>query len=492
MIERRYIACDLGAESGRVILGTLGGGRLELEEIHRFANGGARIFGTLRWDVLRIFEELKIGLCKVAARKIAVESLSVDSWGVDYALFNASQPLLALPYHYRDARTDETFAASLPKSELIFAETGIQFMQFNTVYQLVADVQQNAELLKIAEKFLNIADYLNFLFCGVACAEESMASTTQIYNPRTRTWSQKLIETFSIPAQIFPDVVPSGAKLGPLLPEVAAELDFADEVQVIATCSHDTGAAVAAVPAGDGDDWAYLSSGTWSLIGVELPEPLINDAAREHNFTNELGFGGSVRFLKNIIGLWILQECRRTWAQQNGELDYAELTHRAQAATPFRSLINPNAARFLKPGNMPEKIVSYCRETAQPVPEEPGAFGRCIVESLALLYRRTLDQLEKITGRTIRRLHVVGGGSKNSLLNQFTANAIEREVFAGPVEATAIGNVLIQAIALGQLRSLSELRRVVAESFPVQTFSPADAADWREASERFSKLNLLT
>jgi len=490
--EHCYIACDLGADSGRVILGKLESGWLTLEEIHRFKNGPAKIGGTFRWDVLRIFEELKTGLRKFAQKKIPAESLSVDSWGVDYVLLNSRQPMLALPHHYRDPRTEKTFAAALEGTgrDRIFLETGMQFMSLNTLYQLIADVEQNRDLLAVADKFLNMGDYLNFLFSGVARAEESLASTTQIYNPRTRAWSKELIRDFKLPETIFPEIVPSGTKLGPLTPEVAAETGLSG-IEVVATCSHDTGAAVAAVPA-EGEDWAYLSSGTWSLIGVELPAPLINDAVREHNFTNEAGYGGMTRLLKNIIGLWILQETRRAWEREGCPLDYPEIERLAEEAEPFRSLINPNATRFLTPGGMPEKIAAFCRETGQPAPETPGHFARCIYESLALRYRSTLEQLEEITGRKISRLHIVGGGSQSSLLNQFAANATGRAVLAGPVEATACGNVLIQALALGHLPDLAALRQVVRTSFSIRKYQAEQENEWKQAALRFEKLTHTT
>ncbi len=488
MNERHYLACDLGAESGRVILGRLAGGKVTLEEIHRFPNGAVKIAGSLRWDVLRIFDELKYGLRQLAARCLAVESFSVDSWGLDYVLSGAGQPMLALPYHYRDARTDRTYAAALksPGAELIFAETGIQFMPVNTLYHLLAEQENSPRVLEIAERFLTIADYLHFLFCGVAVIEESLASTTQLYNPVTRAWSERLIAEFALPRKIFPPIVPSGTRLGALLPEIAAELGL-EPCEVIATCSHDTGAAVAAVPA-SGDDWAYLSSGTWSLIGVELSAPLLTAAARAHNFTNEAGFGGTTRFLKNILGLWLLQECRRAWALDRRNYDYATLAAEAELATPFGALINPNDARFWKPDDMPEKIAAYCRETGQPAPETPGEFTRCIYESLALLYARTLGQLGEVTGRVISRLHIVGGGSRSRLLNQFAASATGCTVHAGPVEATALGNVLLQAVALGHLASLPALREVVRESFSIDRFEPQGRDEWRAAAARFAAL----
>lgn len=491
-MSRTYIACDLGAESGRVMLGHLDNGRLELEEVHRFSNGPSRVLGSLRWNVLRIFDELKIGLKKVAERGIKAESLSVDSWGVDYVLLHGDEPMLSLPYQYRDARTDATFNTALKKAtpEVIFEETGIEFMSINTLYQLLADVETHPELLNLAGRFLMIGDYFNYLFSGAAKAEESLASTSQVYNPRTRSWSKELVQIFGFPERLFPEVVPSGTVLAPVTAELIEETNLDTATQVIATCTHDTGCAVAAVPAEPGDDWAYLSSGTWSLIGLELPEPLINSDVQRANFTNELGLGGTSRFLKNIVGLWILQECRRAWAGAGIEYDYAQLTKLAEEAEPLRSLINPNDPRFLKPFDMPAKVQCFCEQTGQPVPETPGQFVRCIFESLALLYRQTLDEICAITGRTVRKLHIVGGGSKSRLLNHFAANATGRTVIAGPVEATAIGNVLIQAIALGHLESHAALRDTVRSSFPVETFEPADTGTWDAAYQRFKKLSI--
>lgn len=487
-MEKHYIACDLGAESGRVILGTLRDGRLTLEEIHRFANGATKIQNSLRWNIIRIFDELKQGLRMVAARGVAASGMSVDSWGVDYVLFNDRQPMLGLPYQYRDARTERTYAAALenPGRDVIFAETGIQFMAINTLYHLIADVNENSDLLQIADQFLNIADYMNYLFCGVGRAEVSLASTTQLYNPTTGQWSADLIQQFELPEEIFPPIVASGTRLGPLLTELCDETGLSP-VEVIATCSHDTGAAVAAVPA-EGDDWAYLSSGTWSLIGVELPEPRINNDVLAENFTNEAGLNGTTRFLKNIVGLWLLQESRRSWSRQGQTLDYTEINQLAEQAEPFRSLINPDDPRFMSPADMPTAIDSYCQETNQPVPETPGQYARCILESLALLYGRTLDTVQRLTGRQILKLHIVGGGSQSTLLNQLAANATGRTVYAGPVEATAIGNVLIQAMAMGDLESLSELRGVVRDSFSIATYEPESSALWEQTRQRFSEM----
>jgi rhamnulokinase len=497
MSPTHYIACDLGAESGRVMLGRLENSRLVLEEMHRFPSAAVQVLGTLRWDVLRIFEELKYGLAKIAQRRLPVSSVSVDSWGVDYVLINSVHPMLSPPFHYRDARTESTYNRVRRSigSELIFAETGIQFMAINTIYHLTSDAEKSRPLLEAADCFLMIGDYFNYLFSGVPRVDESTASTTQLYNPKNRAWSDALIERCGIPRKIFPQIVAPGTVLGPLLPEVAAETGLGSvSVQVVASCSHDTGAAVAAVPAEGGDDWAYLSSGTWSLLGVELPHPLISESVRQCNFTNEAGYGCTTRFLKNIVGLWILQESRREWARQGQELDYDELMRGAEDAEPFRSLIDPRAERFSKPGDMLRKIVAFCSETGQPTPKTPGQFSRCVLESLALLYRVTLDEIERLTGRKISRLHIVGGGSQNALLNRFAADATRRQVTAGPAEATAIGNVLIQGIALGHIESVTALRTIVRKSFALRTFEPepAEAGGWQGAYERFGGLNLAT
>lgn len=484
-----YIACDLGAESGRVILGVLDGGILTLEEIYRFPTGPLPAGESLRWDVPQIFSELKIGLSRIAPdHKAKAASLSVDSWGVDYVLMHGETPV-ALPYHYRDTRTDAAYLAAgkaVPPA-VIFAETGIQFMPINTLYQLLAHRQQEPEQLAQADRLLLIADYFNALFSGVGVAERSLASTTQLYNPSARVWSEELLSGFNLPLPLLPPLVDSGTVLGPLKPEIAAETGLDSVLQVIATCSHDTAAAVAAVPE-EGEDWAFLSSGTWSLLGVELPEPLINADVQAANFTNEIGYGGTVRFLKNIAGLWIVQECRRTWLGKGWDYTYEDLTRMAEAAPPLGSLLLPGDARFLTPGGMPAKVREFCRETGQAVPTTPGQIVRCALESLALSYRRTLEQLETLTGRRIQRVHIVGGGSHNALLNQFAANAMGRTVLAGPVEATAIGNVLLQAVTLGHLGSLADLRRTVQASFPIRTFEPADSNAWQEAYARFQQL----
>lgn len=482
-----HLACDLGAESGRVMLGTLtDDGKLDIEEIHRFPNGPVECNGQMHWDMAALFGGLKDGLKEVAARKLPVASISTDSWGVDYILLDAGGRIIPPTFHYRDARTEQGVKNAFAKADwkTIFAETGIQFMALNTIFQLAAE---KPERLNTAHQLLNIGDGFNFLLSGVVKAEESLASTSQLYNPRTKTWSKRLIDALGLPPKLFPPIVPSGTLLGPVRADIAKETGLPASLEVIATCSHDTGAAVAAVPAA-GDDWAYLSSGTWSLMGVELTEPIITDASRELNFTNEIGYGGTVRLLKNIVGLWIVQECRRQWARAGQKFDYPTLTRLAAGSQPFISLINPADPRFLSPGDMPDKIAAFCRETQQPVPADPGAFVRCTLESLALFYRHTLQQMEGLVGRKIRRIHVVGGGSKNPLLNQFIANALGIPVIAGPAEASAMGNLLIQAIALGHLPSLAAAREVVRKSTAIESVEPQATAPWQQAYARLESL----
>ena len=480
-----YLSCDLGADSGRIMLATLDKNKLSLEELHRFPNVPIKSEGALLWDIPRLIEEMKNGLKKAAQRKLHIESFSCDSWGVDYVLLDKQGSIIPPTYHYRDARCQK--GVEITKSKIdwptIFDETGIQFMPLNTIYQLATESQGR---FARTEQLLLIGDAFNYFLCGVGRAEESLASTTQVYNPRTKSWSKRILDALQIPARIMPAIVPSGTKLGTILPRMAQETGLSG-MQIIASCSHDTGAAVAAVP-GVGKNWAYLSSGTWSLIGVELDKPIINETCRELNVTNEIGFGSTVRLLKNIIGLWLVQESRREWAKDGKNYDFATLEKLASEAKPFVSLINPADGRFLAPDNMPSKIISVCKETGQTEPWDHGALIRCVYESLALLYRKTLRKIEQITGEKIECLHVVGGGSKDALLNQFTANALQIPVLAGPVEATALGNILVQSIATGRLASLAEGRQVIRNSVQPKEFKPQNAAEWDEAYQRFEKL----
>ena len=480
-----YLACDLGADSGRLILGTLDGGKISLEDLHRFPTGATKVAGALHWEFDRLLNELKAGLKKAAARRLPIASISTDSWGVDYVLYDERGLPQSPVWCYRDSRTAggvEIVNSKVPWPQ-IYAETGIQFMALNTIYQIVTEP---AERLAKAKQLLLIGDAFNFFCSGVARNEVSLASTTQLYNPLTKTWSKKLFAALGLREDLFAPICPSGTRLGPMKANLAAEVGL-PPMEVIATCSHDTGAAVAAVPA-DGGNWAYLSSGTWSLMGVESPDPVITELSRTLGFTNEIGYGNTVRLLKNIIGLWLIQESRRYWAKAGKKMEFAELEQLAIAAAPFVSLINPDDARFLSPDNMPEKIADFCRETGQPVPADIGACIRCIYESLALFYRHTLRKLERLTGKKIERLHIVGGGSKDATLNQYAANALKIPVVTGPTECAALGNILVQAIALGHVPSHAAARAIVRNSFELKTFTPQEAEQWDAAAKRFEKL----
>ena len=468
-----FLALDLGAESGRAIVGRFDGDRLSLEEVHRFPNRPVRVFDHLHWDALRLFDELKKGLA-AAGRNLA--SLGVDTWGVDFGLLGPDGALLENPFHYRDARTNgvmERLFAAVPRAE-VFERTGIQFLQLNTLYQLYSLRLHRPHLLDHARTLLLMPDLFHYWFTGRISAEYTIATTTKFYDPRRRDWAREMLHTLGLPDGILPQIVPPGTVLGPLLDAVASEAGV-PPVPVVAPASHDTGSAVAAVPA-EGEDWAFLSSGTWSLLGAEVREPIINDQTLKHNFTNEGGVWGAIRLLKNISGMWLLEECRREWARQGSNLGYAELCDAALAAKPFAARIDPDDPSFLSPGEMPGKIAAYCRRTQQKEPKGPGPLTRVIFESLAAKYRDTLRSLEQIRGRPFRVLHIVGGGSKNAVLCQFTADATGLPVVAGPEEATAIGNVLLQAMALGHLRTPAEARELVRRSCQPRTYEPRDTA----------------
>jgi rhamnulokinase len=481
-----YLACDLGADSGRLMLGTLDNGKITVEELHRFPNGPVKTGGALHWDFAGLLDQLKAGLKKAAARRLPIASISSDSWGVDYVLYDDRGLVMPPVWCYRDSRTAcgvENVRAKVDWPTT-YAETGIQFMALNTIYQLAAEPP---ERLARAKQLLLIGNAFNYFCSGVAKNEVSLASTTQLYNPQTNTWSRKLLDALELREDLFAPICPSGTRLGPMKKNLATETGL-PQIEVIASCSHDTGAAVAAVSA-SGGNWAFLSSGTWSIIGVEWPQPVINDQARSLQFTNEIGYGGSVRLLKNIVGLWIVQECRRHWAKEGKKYDFATLEELAAAAPPFVSLINPDDPRFLSLDDMPKKIAEFCKETGQPAPANHGAYVRCIYESLALFYRGTVRRLERLTGRKIERLHIVGGGSKDMMLNQCAANALNIPVIVGPAECTALGNILVQAIALGHLPSLAAAREVVRNSLELKTVPPRDAAQWDAAAARFEKLS---
>jgi rhamnulokinase len=495
-----YLALDLGAESGRGLLGRFDGRELSLEDVHRFPNGPVRMLDTLYWDLPRLFDEIKAALKKGARHDGELDGVGVDTWGVDFGLIGRGDTLLGNPVNYRDARTngmlDEAFKR-VPR-ERIYEITGLQFLPFNTLYQLLALVVAKSPLLDVAETLLMMPDVFGWLLTGRQAGERTDASTTQLLDPRTGTWSDELCQSLGIPRAILPDLIEPGSVLGPLRPALVEEIGLSRAVTVIAPATHDTASAVAAVPvsprskssssADAPPDWCYLSSGTWSLLGVELKHPVINAETLKYNFTNEGGVAGTTRLLKNIMGLWLVQECRRTWARAGREFSYEELLARAHVAPAFAALVDPDDAAFLAPGDMPARLAAFCSRTGQAPPGDEGALVRCCLESLALKYRWGIDRLETILGTKIHTIHTVGGGTKNTLLCQFTADACGRPVHAGPVEATAIGNILMQAVGRGRLGSIADLRGVVARSFPVTVYEPRDTAAWSDAAGRFAAL----
>ncbi len=494
MKEKCYLAVDCGAESGRVMAGLWDGGLMRLEEIHRFPTGITQMGDTMRWDIARIWGEIERGLGLAAQRfGDAIVSVGVDTWGVDYVLIDQAGELLEQPWNYRDARTRGILEKVQARVSLedIFAASGVQFMEINTLYQLVASQERDPALLASADKFLMIPDYLHFKMCGARVGEFTNATTTQFFHPTQKAWSVELLQKLGLPTALLPEVVQPGTRLGRLLPAVRERTGLHAGVEVIAPATHDTGSAVAGVPGAATEGrgrLAYISSGTWSLLGVELHEPDLSPRAFELNLTNEGGVDGTYRLLKNIMGLWLVQGCRRSFEKNGSTNDYAALVEAAAGAPAFRSLIDPDDAIFLSPPDMPAAIAQFCRETGQPVPNTEGEFVRCALESLAIKYGIVLNWLKEMTGSFIGAVNIVGGGSRNRLLNQFTANACRRSVLAGPVEATVLGNVLVQARACGELTSLAEIRRVARASSEVEEIHPEHEASWEVAQQRFSDM----
>ena len=487
----KFLAFDLGAESGRGVIGHFDGAKLRLEDVHRFPNGGVRCGDTLYWNTFRLWQEIKHG-ATLAAKQHGpnLAGIGIDTWGVDFGLLDCNGELIGPPVCYRDPRNGPAMAAALRKvpRKAIYASTGLQFMQFNTLFQLYALARKKSPQLEGAETFLMMPDLFNYWFSGKKVCEYSIASTTQFLNASKKTWDTALLKKLGIPTRILPKIVPSGTVLGPLLKSLREETGLGP-VPVIAPGCHDTASAVAAVPA-RGRDHVYISSGTWSLMGAELDEPLITDKTAHYNFTNEGGVCNTVRFLKNIMGLWLQQQCRQAWKRAGEDLDYVQLRHLAEQARPLVSIVEPDHKEFLAPADMPAAIRDFCRRTGQPVPEDKGAVVRCVLESLALKYRWTLERIEECRGRRASVVHIVGGGTQNTLLNQLAADATGRTVITGPIEGTAIGNILMQAIACKEIKSLDEGREVVRQSFPVFTYEPsADRAKWDEAYARYLEVS---
>ena len=484
------LGIDLGASSGRAMLGTLEGKKLTIREIHRFLNEPVTLCGRFVWDMPRLFHEIKQALLKLSRSGETVDAIGIDTWGVDFGLLDKNGHLLSLPVHYRDARTNgipEKVRAIIPDEEL-FARTGIAFNSFNTLYQLYAMKEEGDPALESAQDLLFLPDLLSYFLTGKKGTEYTIASTSQLLNPFTRDWDRELMEKLGIPAHIFGEVKLPGTVRGTLLPEIARECGVA-EIPVIAIGGHDTASAVAAVPAKE-KDFAYISSGTWSLLGAEVQKPLCTEGVMKANYTNEGGVDGSIRLLKNIMGLWIIQECKREWDRRGSETSFGELVELSMQAPAFKAILDVDDACFLAPGDMPARIQAYCAKSGQPVPEGKGEISRVIYESLALKYRWAIERLEEdMLKKPIEALHIVGGGSKNALLNRFTAEAIKRPVIAGPDEGTIIGNLLVQAQALGAISGIRELREVVENSFPTKTFLPeTDGKAWDEAYQRYLKV----
>ena len=485
-----YLAFDLGASSGRGIIGTIDGGKINLKEIHRFENKQIQYLGHYYWDILRLFDEMKNALT-IAEKKgfKNLLSIGIDTWGVDFGLVGRGNVLLGNPYTYWDPRTDgimDTVFDIVPAKN-IYKLTGIQFIQFNSIFQLFSMVQENNPLLDVTEKLLFMPDLLNFLFTGEKVSEYTIASTSQLLNTVKKLWEPELFAKMSLPIDIMADIVKPGTVVGKLTAGVKKETGCSSDLNVIAPACHDTACAIAAVPA-KGKGWAYLSSGTWSLMGIESDKPIISKASLENNFTNEGGVNGKIRFLRNIMGLWLLGCCRNIWLSQGESADYDELFKSAADCKPFRTVFDPDDPLFLNPVNMLDAITEYCQKQNQPVPNSKGEFVRAILESLALKYRFVIEKVNSMTDVPVHTLHIVGGGSQNEMLNQFAANATGLRVVAGPVEATAMGNILVQAIAKKELGSVEEGREMIKNSFQLKNYEPQEQNTWNDAFEKFKLL----
>lgn len=486
-MTKRVLAFDFGASSGRAIIGCFDGDKITLEEVHRFSNDPVSVGGTVYWDVLRLFYEIKQGIIKA---KIAggFDSIGIDTWGVDFGLIDSEGKLMENPVHYRDARTvglvDEAFK-TMPKEKL-YGITGIQFMELNTLFQLISLKKYRPWMLERADKMLFMPDLFGYMLTGKMCAEYSIASTSQLIDLDKRTWSKEILDAFGIKESVFAPLVQPGTVLGELSKKVCEECGV-DPVPVISVCGHDTQSAITSVPCEDGD-FAFLSSGTWSLFGTELDKPIVNETSMNINITNEGGFDGSTGFLKNIIGLWLIQESRRQWKREGKEYSYADLEKLALAAEPFKCFIDPDAPEFVPHGNIPERVREFCRKTGQYVPETVGEIMRCIYESLAMKYRLTFEKLRECTERDYPVIHVIGGGTKDGLLCQMTANSCDRTVKAGPIEATVMGNVAVQLMSDGSVKNIGQARKIVADSSELKTFEPKDMDKWAGAYEDFLKV----
>jgi rhamnulokinase len=484
------LAFDMGASSGRALVGQFnvdaeGQSKLQVTEIHRFPNHAIQVGDHVHWDILRLLHEMKKGIRLAFQGGYAPETFGIDTWGVDFGLLDANGELLGNPYHYRDSHTEGLIEEvnALIGQEVLFQQSGLQFMPFNTLYQLYAMKKAGSPKLDVAKTLLLTPDLLAYLLTGVKVCEFTMATTTQLFHPTAQSWNTELMDRLGIPSDLFLNPIQPGTLIGPLSPSVSAELGV-PAIQAVAVGTHDTESAIAAVPAGD-EPFAFLVCGTWSLLGTEMNGPLLSSVTMQLDFSNEGGVGGTYQLLKNIMGLWVLQECKREWDEQGKEISFPELVRMAEQAEPFRSLIHPDDPRFFSPFGMVGKIQAFCQETGQPIPQTEGEIIRCILESLALRYRQALEQAEQLTSTRYGGLHMVGGGIQNQLLCQFTANALGRPVWAGPIEASAIGNMLLQLVALGRCKDLRGARELVAASFPIDVYEPENDSNWTKAYVTF-------
>ena len=486
-MKKQVLAFDFGASSGRAILGTFDGEKITLQEIHRFSNDPVKVGNTFFWDVLRLFHEIKQGILK-AKQFGKIESIGIDTWGVDFGLIDEKGYLLENPVHYRDDRNigmiDE--ACKYMSKDEMYDRTGIQFMEFNTLFQLLSLRKNRPEMLERADKLLFMPDLLAYMLTGEKVAEYSIATTSQMVNINTQTWDKELLDTMGIPERILCDIVPAGTKTGVLRPELCEELGV-DAVPVIAVCGHDTQSAITAIPS-ESKDFAFISSGTWSLFGTELDAPVVNDKAKKLNVTNEGGYGFTTAFLKNICGLWLIQESRRQWIREGKEYSYAELEQEALKAEPFKCFIDPDAPDFVAMGDMPERVREFCRKTGQYVPETVGEVMRCIYESLAMKYKYVLAGIEDCTEKQYDRIHVMGGGTKDTFLCALTASSCNRTVYAGPIEATVLGNIAVQFMSANDIKDIAEARKIIAKGENLKVYNPVDADKWEEAYKDFVKI----
>lgn len=484
---KQVLAFDFGASSGRAILGSFDGEKIELKEIHRFSNDPVKVGNTFYWDILRLFHEIKQGILK-AKQYGKIESIGIDTWGVDFGLIDEKGYLLENPVHYRDERNVgmiEEAQKYMSKDEM-YDRTGIQFMEFNTLFQLLSLKKNRPEMLERADKLLFMPDLLTYMLTGEKVAEYSIATTSQMVNIGTKNWDSELLDTMNIPEKILCDIVPAGTKTGCLRRELCEELGV-DAIPVISVCGHDTQSAITAIPS-EKKDFAFISSGTWSLFGTELDEPVVNEKAKELNVTNEGGYNYTTAFLKNICGLWLIQESRRQWIREGKEYSYAELEQEALKAEPFKCFIDPDAPDFVAMGDMPSRVREFCRKTGQYVPESVGEVMRCIYESLAMKYKYVLQGIEDCTEKNFDRIHVAGGGTKDTFLCSMTASSCNRTVYAGPIEATVLGNIAVQYMSAGDIKDIAEARKIIAKGENLKVYEPVDADKWEEAYKEFVKI----